>query len=58
VRLPEACSQRIYAGEAPLKVRREFRCLPKTDVRRDTGIRLKRREKLERGGAADAPGDL
>jgi hypothetical protein len=49
VRLPEDQCERIFAGEAPLKVWREFRELAVTDVRRDTGIRVERLEKLERG---------
>jgi transcriptional regulator with XRE-family HTH domain len=48
MRLPPQC-ERIFAGEAPLKVWRKFRELAVTDVRRDTGIRVERLAKLERG---------
>lgn len=49
MRLPPDQCERIFAGEAPLKVWREFRDLAVTDVRRETGIRVERLEKLERG---------
>jgi transcriptional regulator with XRE-family HTH domain len=49
MRLPPEQCERIFAGEAPLKVWREFRGLAVTDVRRGTGIRVDRLEKLERG---------
>ena len=49
MRLPPDQCERIFAGEAPLKVWREFRDLAVTDLRRDTGIRVERLEKLERG---------
>jgi transcriptional regulator with XRE-family HTH domain len=49
MRLPPDQCDRIFAGEAPLKVWREFRQLAVSDVRRDTGIRVERLEKLERG---------
>jgi DNA-binding Xre family transcriptional regulator len=49
VRLPADECERIFAGEAPLKVWRELRGIAVTDLRRDTKISLKRLEKLERG---------
>lgn len=49
MRLPPDQCERIFAGEAPLKVWREFRGLAVTDVRRETGLRVERLEKLERG---------
>ena len=49
MRLPPEHCERIFAGEAPLKVWREFRDMAVTDLRRDTGIRVERLEKLERG---------
>ena len=45
---PDDC-ERIFAGEPPLKVWREFREMAVTDLRRETGIRVDRLEKLERG---------
>lgn len=45
---PDQC-ERIFAGESPLKVWREFRGLAVTDLRRDTSIPVARLEKLERG---------
>jgi transcriptional regulator with XRE-family HTH domain len=49
MRLPPDQCERIFAGEPPLKVWREFRDLAVTDVRRDTKISVERLEKLERG---------
>ena len=49
MRLPPDQCERIFAGEAPVKVWREFRERAVTDVRRDTGIKVERLEKLERG---------
>ena len=49
MRLPPDQCERIFAGEAPLKVWREYRDLAVTDLRRDTGIPVERLEKLERG---------
>jgi transcriptional regulator with XRE-family HTH domain len=49
VRLPPDQCERIFAGEAPLKVWREFRGLAVTDVRKDTKISVARLEQLERG---------
>ena len=49
MRLPPDQCDRIFAGEAPLKVWREFRGLAVTDLRRETGLSVERLEKLERG---------
>lgn len=49
MRMPLHQCERIFAGEAPLKVWREFRGMAVTDVRRDTSIRVDRLTKLERG---------
>jgi transcriptional regulator with XRE-family HTH domain len=49
VRLPSDDCERIFTGEAQLKVWREFRGLAVTDLRRDTKISVERLEKLERG---------
>jgi transcriptional regulator with XRE-family HTH domain len=49
MRLPPDQCERLFAGEAPLKVWREFRGQAVTDVRRDTKISVARLEQLERG---------
>jgi transcriptional regulator with XRE-family HTH domain len=49
LRLPPDQCERIFAGEAPLKVWREFRGLEQTDLRRATAIRVDAIEKIERG---------
>jgi hypothetical protein len=58
MRLPPDQCERIFAGEAPLKVWREFRGLEVTDVRRETGIRVERLEKLERGLVKPTRGEI
>jgi len=45
---PDQC-ERIFAGETPIRVWREFRGLAVTDLRKETGIGVARLEALERG---------
>lgn len=45
--LPQSECERIFAGESPLKVWREYRGLAQTDLRRDTGILVERINKIE-----------
>lgn len=48
-RLPPDQCERIFAGESPLKVWREFRGMAQTDLRRATAIRVDVIDKIERG---------
>jgi transcriptional regulator with XRE-family HTH domain len=49
LRLPPDQCQRIFAGEAPLKVWREFKGMEQTDLRRATAIRVEAIDRIERG---------
>ena len=49
MKLPPDQCQRIFAGEAPLKVWREFKGLEQTDLRRATAIRVDAINMIERG---------
>lgn len=49
MRLPEDQCQRIYSGEQPVKVWREFRELEVTDLRRDSKISVERISQIESG---------
>ncbi len=49
MRLPDDYCQRIYAGEHPVKVWREFRGMEQTDLRREAKIGVPRIEQIEQG---------
>jgi transcriptional regulator with XRE-family HTH domain len=49
VTLPPAYCERLFFGEPPLLVWREFRGLAQTDLRRETGLTIATLDKLERG---------
>ena len=49
MRLPPDQCERIFAGEVPLKVWREFRGLEQSELREQSGIRVDIIDRIERG---------